>query len=56
MTKAGQDGLVWTEETLERFLESPKSLVAKTRMSYRGLKDPDDRANLIAYLRAFAKG
>ena len=53
MIQAGKDGLVWTEETLDRFLESPKSLVAKTRMSYRGLKDPDDRANLIAYICEF---
>jgi len=55
MSQAGRDGLVWTEDTLDSFLESPKSLVAKTRMSFRGLKDPEDRANLIAYLRAFSK-
>ena len=51
----GRDGLVWTEDTLDSFLESPKSLVARTRMSFRGLKDAEDRANLIAYLRAFSK-
>jgi cytochrome c len=56
MTRAGQDGLIWSEETLDKFLETPKSLVAKTRMSFRGLKDAEDRANLIAYLRAFSKG
>ena len=56
MIRAGQDGLIWSEETLDKFLETPKSLVAKTRMSFRGLNDADDRANLIAYLRAFSKG
>ena len=56
MIRAGQDGLIWSEETLDKFLETPKSLVAKTRMSFRGLKDAEDRANLIAYLRAFSKG
>ena len=55
MSHAGRDGLVWTEDTLDSFLESPKSLVARTRMSFRGLKDAEDRANLIAYLRAFSK-
>ena len=55
MSQAGRDGLVWTEDTLDSFLESPKSLVAQTRMSFRGLKDAEDRANLIAYLRAFSK-
>jgi len=56
MIRAGQDGLIWSEETLDKFLETPKSLVAKTRMSFRGLKDAEDRANLIAYLRAFSNG
>ena len=56
MMRAGQDGLIWSEETLDKFLETPKSLVAKTRMSFRGLKDAEDRTNLIAYLRAFSNG
>jgi cytochrome c len=34
MMRAGQDGLIWSEETLDKFLETPKSLVAKTRMSF----------------------
>jgi len=56
MIDAGEDGLVWSAETLDTFLENPKSLVAKTRMSFRGLKDKGDRANLIAYLREFSDG
>ena len=56
MIRAGQDGLIWSEETLDKFLETPKSLVAKTRMSFRGLKYAEDRENLIAYLRAFSNG
>ena len=39
MIRAGDDGLVWSAETLDGFLENPKSLVAKTRMSFRGLRD-----------------
>ena len=54
MIHAGEDGLIWSAETLDVFLENPKSLVAKTRMSFRGLKDGEDRANLIAYLREFS--
>ena len=56
MIDAGEGGLVWSAETLDTFLENPKSLVAKTRMSFRGLKDKGDRANLIAYLREFSDG
>ena len=56
MIDAGEGGLVWSAETLDTFLENPKSLVSKTRMSFRGLKDKGDRANLIAYLREFSDG
>lgn len=54
MQRAGDDGLIWTAETLEAYVENPRALVSKTRMSFRGLKKPEDRANLLAYLRAFS--
>ncbi len=54
MARAGADGLVWTAETLDAYLENPRALVSKTRMSFRGLKDPAERANIMAYLRAFS--
>jgi len=41
---------VWTEENLFAFLENPSGWAPGTKMSYNGLKDPMDRANLIAYL------
>lgn len=51
MQRAGADGLVWTERTLDAYIEKPRALVSKTRMSFRGMKDATDRANLLAYLR-----
>lgn len=54
MERAGDDGLVWTIETLDAYLENPRALVSKTRMSFRGLKDSEDRANVLAYLREFS--
>lgn len=51
MQRAGRDGLVWRLETLNAYVENPKVLVSGTRMSYRGLKDPQKRADLLAYLR-----
>lgn len=54
MVRAGVDGLVWTEVTLDAFLENPKSLVSKTRMSFRGLKKPQTRADLLAFLRSYS--
>ncbi|WP_281859611.1 c-type cytochrome [Litoreibacter halocynthiae] len=54
MQRAGVDGLTWTAETLDAYIENPRALVSKTRMSFRGIKNPDDRANLMAYLRDFS--
>ena len=54
MKRAGDDGLIWTMETLDAYIENPKALVSKTRMNFRGIKDAEDRANLLAYLRAYS--
>jgi cytochrome c2 len=54
MVKAGEDGLVWTEETLNTYLEKPKDMVAKTKMAFAGLKKDEDRADVIAYLKQFS--
>ncbi|WP_422368549.1 c-type cytochrome [Pelagibius sp.] len=54
MKRASADGLVWTFETLDAFLENPKSLVSATRMSFRGLKKAQDRADILAYLRRYS--
>jgi cytochrome c len=40
----------WTPDALNGFLESPKAYVTGTKMSFSGLKKPQDRADLIAYL------
>ena len=55
MVQAGEEGLVWNIETLNLFIENPKGLIAKTRMSFRGLKKEDDRKNLLLYLSEFSK-
>jgi len=41
----------WTIENLQAFLEDPKGWAPGTKMSFSGLKKPDDRADLIAYLQ-----
>ncbi len=52
--RAGSNGLEWHAETLDAFLENPRSYASGTRMSFRGLEDKTDRENLIAYLRTFS--
>lgn len=45
-----ENGGDWTPEELSAFLENPRGYAAGTSMSFSGLKKPEDRANLIAYL------
>lgn len=40
----------WSADNLNGFLTKPKSYAPGTKMSFPGLKKPEDRANLIAYL------
>jgi cytochrome c2 len=43
-------GLVWDVGTLDRYLTGPRQVVPGTLMTYPGLKDQHQRADLIAYL------
>lgn len=54
MARAGDDGLIWTEKTLDAYIENPKALVSKTRMSFRGIADVEERSHLLAFLRAYS--
>lgn len=42
--------IVWDEESLDLWLANPGRLVPGSRMGYR-LSDPQDRADVIAYLK-----
>ena len=42
--------LTWDEATLNKYLQSPRTTVPGTTMTYVGLKDDTKRADLIAYL------
>lgn len=44
-------GIVWTEETLDRFLAAPLRMVPGSTMTYAGVPLPKERADLIAWLR-----
>jgi cytochrome c len=44
-------GLIWTEEELYKYLEAPQRSIPGTKMSFGGLKKPQDRADVIAYMK-----
>ena len=48
-------GIVWSEQTLDQFLQGPRKMVPGTKMTYAGVADPQDRADLIAYLKQATK-
>ncbi len=48
-------GLVWTEQELYKYLENPQKTVPGTYMTYTGVKDPQKRADVIAYLQENTK-
>jgi cytochrome c len=47
--------LTWDDKTLDRFLANPPGVVPGTAMTYAGIPDAQERADLIAYLREAAK-
>jgi len=52
MIAAGRAGLVWSEETLDKYVQDPQAMVPATAMGPVRLSNPADRADLIAYLRS----
>lgn len=52
MTKAGAEGHVWTPEEVLKFVENPKQVIPGTKMTFVGLKKPEERAEVLAFLQA----
>lgn len=41
----------WDERLLDRFIADPEKVAPRTSMTFTGMRDPSERADLIAYLR-----
>ncbi len=54
MAERTEAGDIWTLENLDVFLTKPRNFLNKTKMSFAGLKKPEQRADLIAYLATFS--
>lgn len=54
LQSAGIDGLVWDVEHLDAYIKNPVALVTGTNMMFGGVSDQTDRADLIAFLRAYS--
>ena len=47
-------GGAWDYASLNAFLYKPKAYIEGTKMNFAGLKKPQDRANMIAYMRSLS--
>lgn len=45
-----QSGVVWSEDSLEKFLAEPRSFIPGNKMPFAGVRDEEQREDLIAYL------
>jgi len=54
LASIGAEGEIWDADHLNRFLTNPSGYAPGTKMAYRGMRDLEDRANLIAYLESVA--
>jgi cytochrome c len=44
-------GIVWDEASLDAWIENPRDVVAQSTMIYPGLRRPEDRRDVIAFLK-----
>lgn len=47
-----EEDFIWDAEKLDHWLTEPREFVPGNKMSFRGLRDEEDRINLIAFLMA----
>ncbi len=52
LAAAGVEGRVWDTAALDRFMAAPRDYFPRTRMVFRGVRDEQDRKDLIAYMLA----
>jgi cytochrome c len=53
MKKLGEQGLVWDEQNLDKWISNPKAMIPDSPMSlaFQGIPDAGERADIIAYLK-----
>lgn len=54
-TAMKQSGVVWSDDTLAKYLKAPSAFIPDNKMAFPGLKNPKDIADLLAYLHQEAQ-
>ncbi len=47
-----QSGVVWTQDALDAYVANPQKFMRGNRMAYRGERNAEKRAAIIAYLKS----
>jgi len=47
------EGVVWDDDALNQWLEKPSAFIKGTKMGFPGLKDEQEREDVIAYIKSF---
>ena len=47
-----RSGIVWSEETLARYLSDPQDVVPGNRMPFGGLATPEESKDVVSYLES----
>ena len=47
--------VIWDENNLDKWLNDPRRFIPGTRMTVQGIKDAQERADVIAYLKAVSE-
>lgn len=56
LIELAQSGALWDFANLDAYLTKPRNFARGTKMSFAGLKKPQDRLDVVAYLENFSKG
>lgn len=48
------EGQVWSYENLDAFLTNPRGYAPGTKMSFAGVRSPEERADILAYLQTLS--
>ena len=53
MKKLGDEGYIWSEQNLDKWIADPKAMIPDSPMSlaFQGIPDAGERADIIAYLK-----
>ena len=51
MKAAGEEGRVWDLEQIDAYITDPRAFLEGTKMQFKGIKDSQERADVLAWLR-----